>query len=147
SYLTLAGAAKWITGLVRVPNELTQLTYDVVARNRQDLLIRRLDRPANAIDTMTPGNPFVRTLASLDVAPTVAAHSIIAVEGDGPVEDGADGAVRYRSAHLEDVESERVVRSGHSCQSHPGTIEEVRRILHVHAGGPRARSLGTPAQP
>jgi pimeloyl-ACP methyl ester carboxylesterase len=147
SYLTLASAARWITSLVEVPNELTQLTYDAVMRNRDDLLIRQLERPATAIDTMTPGNPFLRTLASLDVAEGVAAHSIIAVEGDGPAEEGADGVVRYRSAHLEGVESERVVRSGHSCQAHPATIEEVRRILHVHASGPRAESLGLPAAP
>ncbi len=147
SYLTLPRIARWAAGLVQVPNELTQLTYDVIARNREDLLIRQLERPATAIDTMTPDNPFLRTLASLDVVPGVAAHSIIAVEGDGPPEQGADGVVRYRSAHLDDVESEQIVRSGHSCQSHPATIEEVRRILHVHAGGPHAERLGTPGSP
>jgi hypothetical protein len=63
----------------------------------------------------------------------VAAHSIIAVQGDGPPEDGADGVVKYKSAHLRNVDSERVVRSGHSCQGHPATIEEVRRILREHA--------------
>jgi hypothetical protein len=30
------------------------------------------------------------------------------------------------------VESELVVRCGHSCQNLPATIEEVRRILHKH---------------
>jgi len=42
--------------------------------------------------------------------------------------------VRYTSAHIEPVESELVVRSGHSTQSNPHTIEEVRRILYRHAG-------------
>jgi len=83
---------------------------------------------------MTPGNPFLRTLSSLPVAPGIAAHSIIAVEGTGPAYQGADGVVKYKSAHLSGVESERVVRSGHSCQGHPDTIEEVRRILREHAG-------------
>jgi len=32
------------------------------------------------------------------------------------------------------VASEKVVRSGHSTQSHPETIEEVRRILREHSG-------------
>jgi pimeloyl-ACP methyl ester carboxylesterase len=134
SYLTLERLARWLAGLVQVPNDLSQLTYDFVARNRDDLLIRRLDRPATALDNMTPGNPFLKTLLRLDVAAGVAAHSIIAVEGDGPPEQGADGVVKYRSAHLGNVASERVVRSGHSCQGHPATIEEVRRILHEHAG-------------
>jgi hypothetical protein len=39
-----------------------------------------------------------------------------------------------RSAHLEGVESEKIVGSGHSTQSHPETIEEVRRILREHIG-------------
>ncbi|MCA9422416.1 MAG: hypothetical protein KC592_15450, partial [Nitrospira sp.] len=51
----------------------------------------------------------------------------------GPLEGGNDGVVAYKSAHLEGMESEFVVRSGHSCQSNTHTIQEVRRILLVHA--------------
>lgn|GEM_PF-4581236 len=40
--------------------------------------------------------------------------------------------VKYTSAHIAGVESELVVRSGHSCQGNPTTIEEVRRILLMH---------------
>jgi hypothetical protein len=83
---------------------------------------------------MDASNPFLRTLASLPIAPGVHAHSIIAVKGTGPIEEGADGVVAYRSAHIEGVESELVVRSGHSTQGTPETIEEVRRILYEHAG-------------
>jgi pimeloyl-ACP methyl ester carboxylesterase len=134
SYLTLERLARFVAGLVQVPNALTQLSYDFVAGHRDDLLLRGMDRPVTAIDNMTPGNPFLKTLLGLDLAPGVSAHSIIAVQGDGPPEAGADGVVRYRSAHLANVASERVVRSGHSCQGHPATIEEVRRILREHAG-------------
>ena len=69
---------------------------------------------------------------TLPIAPGVTAHSIIAVQGDGPVEAGNDGVVTYRSAHLDGVASERVVESGHSVQSHPEAIEEIRRILLEH---------------
>ncbi len=62
------------------------------------------------------------------------AHSIIAVKGTGPVEAGDDGVVKYSSAHIDGVESELIVRSGHSTQATPQTIEEVRRILYEHAG-------------
>jgi hypothetical protein len=41
--------------------------------------------------------------------------------------------VAYQSAHIEDVDSEFIVRSGHSCQSNTHTIQEVRRILLLHA--------------
>jgi hypothetical protein len=46
--------------------------------------------------------------------------------------------VRYESAHIEPVDSEVVVFSGHSCQSHPMVIEEAHRILLDHlAASPR----------
>ena len=73
-------------------------------------------------------------LGPMPIFSDVAAHSIIAVKGDGPKEEGMDGVVAYKSAHLEDVDSEFVVRSGHSSQGNPHTIEEVRRILLLHAG-------------
>jgi pimeloyl-ACP methyl ester carboxylesterase len=133
SYLTLKRLGRWAASLVELPNTFSQVTFDIVLRNRDDLLIRDLDRPITSIDNMTPGNPFLKTLGALPVASGIAAHSIIAVEGTGPAYQGADGVVKYKSAHLAGVESERVVRSGHSCQGHPDTIEEVRRILRVHA--------------
>ena len=45
------------------------------------------------------------------------------------MKQGNDGVVAYKSAHIEGVESEYVVRSPHSCQANPYTIAEVRRIL------------------
>jgi len=81
---------------------------------------------------MTPGSPLIRTLAPIPIAPGVKANSIIAVLGNGPAATSNDGVVTYASAHIEGVESELVVRSGHSTHSNPQTIAEVRRILLVH---------------
>ena len=86
-----------------------------------------------SVDQMNPRNVFLKTLAEIPIAPGIAANSIIAVKGSGPVEDGEDGVVAYRSAHLDGVESELVVRSGHSLQDQAETVEEVRRILLLHA--------------
>ena len=82
---------------------------------------------------MSPGHPFILGLQTIPVAPSVTVNSIIAVEGDGPVEQGDDGVVKYAAAHIEPVESELVVKSSHSAQGNPHTIEEVRRILGLHA--------------
>ena len=90
----------------------------------------------SAVDNMSPRHPFIRALQEIPVAPSITAHSIIAVEGDGPVEEGNDGVVEYSSAHIEPVESELVVQSGHSVQGNPHAIEEVRRILRLHGGLP-----------
>jgi hypothetical protein len=87
-----------------------------------------------ALDNMDASNRFIKALSSLPIAPGVHAHSIIPVKGSGPVEEGKDGVVEYKSAHIDGVESELVVRSGHSTQATPETIEEVRRILYEHAG-------------
>jgi len=87
-----------------------------------------------AVDNMSPGHPFILGLQAIPVVPSVKVNSIIAVEGDGPVEQGDDGVVRYSAAHIEPVESELVVKSSHSTQGNPHTIEEVRRILWLHAG-------------
>jgi hypothetical protein len=70
------------------------------------------------------------------------------VRGDGPVEDGSDGVVRYQSAHIDGVESELVVRSGHSVQSNPQTVLELRRILLLHAEQACAEDgIGCPEPP
>jgi pimeloyl-ACP methyl ester carboxylesterase len=87
-----------------------------------------------ALDNMDASNPFIKSLATMRIADGVHAHSIIPVKGTGPVEEGNDGVVEYKSAHIDGVESELVVRSGHSTQATPQTIEEVRRILYEHAG-------------
>ena len=82
---------------------------------------------------MNPKSPFIRTLASLPVADGITAHSIIAVKNpEASKKKWTDGVVDYSSAHIDGVASELVVHSGHSTQSEPETIEEVRRILTQH---------------
>jgi len=103
-----------------------------IDRNR-DALVPGVFVPS-AVDNMSPQHHFIRALQEIPVAPSITAHSIIAVEGDGPVEQGDDGVVAYSSAHIDGVESELVVRSSHSTQGRPETIEEVRRILREHVG-------------
>lgn len=83
---------------------------------------------------MSPGHPFLRALNDLPIDPVITAHSITAVLGDPPLIGKTDGVVAYESAHIEGVTSELVVRSGHSTQGHPDTVEEVRRIFRGHVG-------------
>ena len=82
-----------------------------------------------SITNMNPDNRFIQSLAAISIADGVVAHSIIAVEGDGPPEEGDDGIVKYSSAHIDGVASEKIVRSPHSTQGNPETIQEVKRIL------------------
>jgi len=126
--------AHWVARFAKLPSRLGRAGVDLLGAGRQAMRMPGTGRLPSSVDNMTPGNPFVQGLASIPVAPAIAAHSIIAVRGDGPVETGNDGVVEYQSAHIDGVESELVVHSGHSAQDHPDTIEEVRRILLEHAG-------------
>ena len=88
----------------------------------------------SSLNGMATDNPFMLALADIPVAPGIKANSIIAIQGDDEPPAGADGVVKYTSAHVDYAESEFIVRSGHSCQGNPLTIEEVRRILLENLG-------------
>jgi len=125
--------ADLVRRLLTLPFTLTGMAADL-ARNRDALASGVSSFVPSAVDNMSPRNHFIRALADIPVVPSITANSIIAVEGDGPVEQGDDGVVKYSSAHIEPVESELVVKSSHSTQGNPHTIEEVRRILRLHLG-------------
>jgi pimeloyl-ACP methyl ester carboxylesterase len=133
SFVAGFSVVQLIGRLVRLPLRVARAMSEAVTNNSNAF---RFDpnktRIGSSVFGMTPGSPFINALAPLRIAPGIAAHSIIAVNGDGPAESGDDGVVEYSSAHLEDATSELVVRSGHSNQSNPQTIAEVRRILLLH---------------
>jgi pimeloyl-ACP methyl ester carboxylesterase len=100
---------------------------------------------------LTSEHPLLMALCHLRIDPSVRSHSIIADLRDPPGPCGTDGIVPYTSSHLEDVDSERLVRGLHVCLDHPGVIREVRRILTEHAGIDLAYRTGSadpaPARP
>jgi pimeloyl-ACP methyl ester carboxylesterase len=118
--------------LTRAPIRLVGVVPELLERNPGAVAERRFARLPSSVDNMTPNDPFIVTLGELPLAKGVTAHSIIAVQGDGPLEERNDGVVAYRSAHIEGVASELVVDSYHSVQGHPLAIAEVRRILLEH---------------
>ncbi|WP_136808255.1 esterase/lipase family protein [Desulfosediminicola flagellatus] len=130
---------QWVRTLLRkivtLPIKIVQTTLSLGDYFTDD--VKKMignSRSATSIDGMSPDNPVLKTLADTPLALGVVGHSIIAVKGDGDPKLGDDGVVAYTSAHLEGMGSEFIVRSGHSSQGHPFTIEEVRRILLEHLG-------------
>jgi pimeloyl-ACP methyl ester carboxylesterase len=131
-------AGDWVRELVR---RLVFLPVDIV---KQTVILGkalatvqvpeewRISENRTSIDSMSPKNPSLLALSEIPLAPGVKGHSIIAVEGEGELTELDDGVVEYKSAHVGYVDSEFIVKSGHSCQGHPLTIEEVRRILLLH---------------
>jgi pimeloyl-ACP methyl ester carboxylesterase len=129
SFVAGESLAQLIGRLVTLPLSVTRLAAETLTGNRDALKLEAQNVRLGSVYGMTPGSPFITTIASIPVAPTVTAHSIIAVKSDGPIETGDDGVVKYSSAHIDDAASELVIRSGHSVQSNPRTVAEVRRIL------------------
>jgi hypothetical protein len=129
AYDVITNVIRW---LVTLPFALTGVQADL---NRNVGAMRGAAVVPSAVDNMSPRNHFIQGLQDIPVAPSIKAHSIIAVQGEGPLEKLDDGVVAYSSAHIEGVESELVVRpSSHSTQGNPRTLEEVRRILRLHVG-------------
>ncbi|MFI3191160.1 hypothetical protein BCS42_09575 [Crenothrix sp. D3] len=135
----MLAASQFVTGLisqlVTLPLTMvntTALLAQMATASGDEKLAAMLSRPQTSIDSMNGNNPILQTLASIPVTPSVPAHSIIAVEGDVPKEEGDDGVVAYKSAHIDEAVSEKVVNWSHSSQGTPEVIEEVKRILFEH---------------
>ncbi|MCX6925563.1 MAG: alpha/beta fold hydrolase [Verrucomicrobia bacterium] len=134
SYLASNFARSLARKFVSLPGTLRQQASELTGV-RQKLNIPGLKGIPTSLDSMSSDNKYLLSLAEIPLAPGVKGHSIIAVEGEGDYHQGKDGLVAYSSAHVDYVESEFIVRSFHSCQDKPPTIEEVRRILREHLAG------------
>ena len=124
----------------RLARRLVSLPGAMVSRGKEMLLLTSgsdvgkflRGRMPTSLDGMSPKNPGLLAMAEISVVPSVKAHSIIPVLGEGDYHQGRDGVVSYQSAHVDYVESEFIVRSKHSCLNQPAAIEEMRRILLEH---------------
>jgi hypothetical protein len=133
SYQALGILGSLGSWLVNLPGRFTKLSIDFLTLQRKGLFLGPMSGIPTSIDNMNPNNRFIVGLSAIPIAPGVIAHSIVGVQGDGPPAEGGDGVVKYSSAHIAGVESEKIVHSGHSMQGNPETIQEVKRILIEHA--------------
>lgn len=127
--------ARWSAQLIKLPfsmlgrvTEIAQILVDPSSAQAAPIT-----RRFNSIDNLSDQSPFISITASLPVSPNVTYHSIIGHEKPKiPLIDSSDGVVPYRSAHLKNAASEKVIHSWHSVQEKPAAIIEIRRILHEH---------------
>ena len=134
SYLTKDWVRSLVRNIIRLPSDIFNADSWNSMSARFKLPQSMKDEIPTSIDGMSADNPLLEALAALPLAPGVTGHSIVAVKPGMDIADGNDGVVAYKSAHIEGVESEFIVRAEHSCQDHPFVIEEVRRILLKHVG-------------
>jgi pimeloyl-ACP methyl ester carboxylesterase len=134
SYQALGIVGSLASWLVNLPGRFTKLSVDFLTLQRKGIFLGPASsRLPTSIDNMNPTNRFIVGLSAIPIADGVVANSIVGVDGGGPPAEGGDGVVKYSSAHIEGVESEKIVNSPHSMQGNPETIQEVKRILIKHA--------------
>jgi pimeloyl-ACP methyl ester carboxylesterase len=133
SFLADRRFSRAIAKMIALPGELTSISEKLLESGKR-LPADLESRIPTSLDNMRTSSFFLQRLGREPLAPGVKAHSIIAIGKADPAhpEDADDGVVAYESAHVEGVESELLVPTGHSCQSDPRTIAEVRRILLLH---------------
>jgi hypothetical protein len=131
SYLSTGVVRKLTHKFVSLPGKLLQQAGELSGAVKT-LNVQGLHGVPTSLDSMACDNKYLLALAEIPTAPGVTSHSIIAVQDEGDYHKGKDGLVAYPSAHVDYAASEFIVRSFHSCQDKPPTIEEVRRILFEH---------------
>jgi pimeloyl-ACP methyl ester carboxylesterase len=119
-------------GLINDPDHIQKLLYQLVKDNPDAFDRRRFRRLPTSIETLEPNSPILLAILGMRPGPGIAFHSVIGSLRPGAVDQTSDGVVPYASAHLEEVESEKVVRSDHGVQKNGEAILEVRRILRRH---------------
>ena len=147
SFMAATTMGRLAASFVSLPRSVVRLSTELFTKNKEALALSDMGGVPTSIRGIEPDNVFVKTLASFPCPPEVKAHTIIAVKpGDEPLERGSDGVVEYTSARLDGVESEYVLRWNHSCQAHPRTIAEVRRILRAHLAGLPGKAVAAPEE-
>jgi hypothetical protein len=117
------------------PSRYRQAREMLLASNDPELFTPsfRTEEPTSVTE-LAPGHALLMALCDLKIDPSVSSHSIIADLRDPPAPGATDGIVAYASSHLDGASSELLVHGHHICLHHSGVIQEIERILRVHAG-------------
>lgn len=127
--------ARFASSLIRLPKYLFNQVADLVSvigilSNDAEVDIEKY--LYTGVDNLDPDNRFIKMISRSSFASGIPRHSIIGNRKMSNTPGGTDGVVPYESAHLDHVDSELIVKSGHSVHQSPETIRELIRILHIH---------------
>lgn len=126
---------KITSSLIKIPASLFTISAKHYHSDLTQLGSRlfRMDQPINGVQRLKLNNPALKYNLSKPKLPHVSYHSIIGDRGRrGPLINSSDGVVTYRSAHLDNVVSEKIVPAWHNAHNHPETSTELTRILRLH---------------
>ena len=124
---------RWLSGsLVWLPAKTYQLSQVVFEQNDKSWW-DRISAPRTSLDSLTKASGVLRLIRETHVPADVKHHNIVGIKRGTSPTNWTDGVVAYRSAHCEEVASEKIVRASHSeVHRHPDSVAEVRRILLEH---------------
>ena len=115
----------WLVKILSLPSTITGTLIDIP---NNIFTQGRL----TSVSGLSPSNPLFNALEKIPIE--VPHHSIMGDRGRVNLKQSSDGVVTYYSAHLPSAESEKIVPAGHGTFNHPQAIQELRRILLLHAG-------------
>jgi len=129
------------SSLIHQPLEFVRLGPGIMQASvvQEDPGVMKLKRMPNSIDTLSPNDPFVKSINTLPLAKGVPYHSIIGDRGRGDTPNSSDGVVPYWSSHVAGAKSEKIVPSDHGANQNREAIAEVIRILKEHIAKQRQR--------
>lgn len=123
---TLGALGNWVISL---PSEIFFTGANTIG-NSIAVVTGKPDHLPTSVDGLSPGNPALKVL---DGRPIEAAHhSIIGDRGKGDTPNSSDGVVAYWSSYQKTADSNKIVPGPHGSCELPETLDELRRILHLH---------------
>ena len=135
SALADLGIVRRLVGLIELPLDVARGATELFAR-KQDFVNPALNRyqglGLRSVDNLSPEHPFYEALNAVPIQAKY--HSIIGDRGKGNGAESSDGVVPYSSSHVPGAESEVFVPHGHSCTNEEATVNEMLRIMRLHAG-------------
>lgn len=129
---------RWLAEKLITMPERTLKGQDALVRENPGVFrTASLCEVKTSLDSLAPESPIFSVLASAKRPAWVKYHNIVGVVPRkgflGWIAHNGDGAVSYRSAHVEGVESELVVPADHlTVHRHPLSVLEVQKILLLH---------------
>ena len=134
AYVAAKGFAGILAMLAKLPSDVLRFNAEGVAPQADEYFKIPLHRHYTSRESLKPGSVTVTALELAPYKKGVVYHSIIGDRGRGDTPNSSDGLVEYWSAHQEGAASELIVPSDHGSYKDPLAIEELRRILRLHAG-------------
>jgi hypothetical protein len=119
--------------LITLPRDSLERTVELITKNPTMIDTEHTAIHSTSIDSLSPDSPILQVMNKSPRPPHVKHHNIVGnLESPGPLK-GSDGVVPFDSAHLEEVDSEKVIPAHHSrIHRHPAAVLNVHDILRAH---------------